>query len=335
MNPPTNFNARSDSAALALKAQLSKETGREIKPRSVPVGPNGQPAPPLPPEGSYARQQIERQRAAIAQARAAQPQTAEDLAPPQEPQADPASQVHQQQPDQGQLSSNAQQRFSQLTQQLRERERQLQAAEARSRELEESQAQTNARLQAVEARFNSVVNQNLDSLDPETRQQVLMQAAADESAARIEQRVMSKMAPLVERVTTQAIEAELNAVSNKYPAFAIDVHGPLIESFRRQNPNCTIEQAFRAVAEPDELVVGRQRAAAVPPIAVPHVGNNSPRYVPQPDPQRKTAEQELDEDRQRAFNLARSTDPNDRRAAGIAMDRYIANKLGNRLPGRR
>ena len=58
----TNFTTRTDQAALALKAQLSKQLGVEIKPRSVQVDSNGQLAPPLPPEGSYARQRIEAQR---------------------------------------------------------------------------------------------------------------------------------------------------------------------------------------------------------------------------------------------------------------------------------
>jgi hypothetical protein len=337
MTTPTNFTARADSAALALKGQLSKQLGKEIPQRSVPVGPNGQPAPPLPPEGSYARQRLEQQRQAAAARPTQQLQTAADLnsqQSQQEPQSpDP---VPQQPQEQQQLSPNAQRRFSELTQALRQKDQELQQALTRSRQAEESQAQTNARLQAIEARFNNVVNQNLDSLDPETRQQVLHDAAIAESAAAIEARVMRSVAPLVQRVTTQAVEAELGAVSSKYPAFSVEVHGPLIESFRSQNPNCTIEQAFRAVAEPEELVTGRQgRAPAVPPIAIPQSINSAPRYVPQPQPARTTPEQEIEADRQRAFALAKSTDPMDRRNAGKAMDAYIAKKLENRLPGQR
>jgi hypothetical protein len=106
--------------------------------------------------------------------------------------------------------------------------------------------------------------------------------------------------------------------------------------FRRQNPNCTIEQAFRAVAEPDELATSQQvRAPAIPPIAIPGSVGGAPRYVPPPAPAQKTPEQEIEQDRKRAFDLARSTDPNDRRVAGRAMDAYIAKKLGGSLPGRR
>jgi hypothetical protein len=339
MNQPTNFSARADQAALALKARLSAETGKTIAPRSVPVGPNGQPAPPLPPEGSYARQAIEHQRAAAAQQRP-QLQTRDDQQQQPNPQEE---QVHQngdpqagQQPQAQELTPNAQRRFSQLTDTLRQKDQALQQAEARAKELQETNAQTQARLQAIEERFNAMVNQNLDALDPETRQQVMQQAAIDESVAQIEKRVMQRVSPIVDRVTTQAVQSELVAVSQRYPGFSAEVHGPLIEIFRKQNPNCTIEQAFRAVAEPEELVQGRQeRAPAIPPIAVPQSVNAAPRYAPQPRPQQTTPEQEIEADRKRAFDLARSTDPLDRREAGRAMDRYLAKKLGNALPGRR
>ncbi len=331
-----NFQTRSDTAALAIKGQLSKQLGKEIAPRSVPVGPNGQPASPLPPEGSYARQAIEQQRQAAANRAASQLQTPTPAAPQQvQQEQNGAEQVEQQPQDQPQFSPNAQRRFSELTNTLRQKDQELQQALARSKQLEESYAQTQARLAAIETRFNSVVNQNLDSLDPETRQQVLQEAAIAESAAAIEQRVMQRFAPIVDRVTSQAVEAELHAVASKYPAFDAAVHGPMIEGFRRQNPNSTIEQAFRAVAEPEELVVSRQgRAPAVPPVAIASSVNAAPRYVPQPQA-KTTPEQEIEADRKRAFDLAKSTDPLDRRNAGRAMDTYIANKLGGRLPGRR
>lgn len=337
----SHFSARADNAALALKGKLSEQNqalGRPaIQPRSVPVGPNGQPAQPLPPEGSYARQAIERQRQAQQQRATAQLQTSEDLNSQQGQQEQQgAAPVSQQPQDQNQLSPNAQRRFSELTNTLRQKDQELQQALARSKALEETHAQTQARLAAIEANYNKVVNQNLDSLDPETRQQVLNEAAVAESAAQIEQRVMQRVAPIVERVTSQAIEAELGAVASKYPAFSADVHGPLIESFRSRNPNCTIEQAFRAVADADELATGRQgRAPAVPPIAIPQSVNSAPRYVAPPQQPQSTVQDEIEADRQRAFNLARSTDPMDRRNAGRAMDSYIAKKLGGSLPGQR
>lgn len=334
MSQPSHFSARTDSAALAIKGQLSKQLGKEIAPRSVPVGPNGQPAPPLPPEGSYARQAIERQRQA-AQAQRPQLQTDQPPEAHEEGQEPVGPNGNQSPQDTNNLTPNAQRRFSELSQTLRQKDQELQKAIAKSRDLEESHAQLQARLAAVEQRFNSVVNQNLDSLDPETRQQVLNEAQIAQSVAQIEQRVMQRVAPVIDRATTQAIEAELRAVSQRYPSFSADVHGPLIEMFRQQNPNCTIEQAFRAVAEPEELVMSPSRAPAVPPVVVPHSGSATPRYVPQPAPKQPTVEDEIETDRQRAFNLARSTNPEDRRLAGRAMDQLLVRKLGSSLPGRR
>jgi hypothetical protein len=334
----SNFQARADSAALALKGRLTDKFGKPLQPRSVPVGPNGQPASPLPPEGSYARQAIEHQRAAAQQR--ANPQMPVQPVQPPEQQVQPMEhegyqQADQQPQDNHQFSPNAQRRFSELSETLRRKDQELQQAQARSRALEETYAQAIARAEQIEARYNQLVNQNLDSLDPDTRQQVLQQAAIAESAAQIEQRVMQRVAPIIDRVTTNAIQAELNEVARKYPAFDATVHGPLIQIFRQQNPNCSIEQAFRAVAEPEELVRSPQgRAPAIPPVAIPQSINASPRYVQQPQP-KTTPEQELEEDRRRAFELARSSNPQDRRSAERAMEHYISQKLGNRLPGRR
>lgn len=339
MTSNSNFPARADNAALALKRKLSADLGKEIAPRSVPVGSDGQPVPALPPEGSYARQAVERQRAAAEQARQQPPAPTPQQPPQQEMRQEPQGIQQPVQPPQQeeQFSANAQRRFSELTQHLREKDQQLQQEIARSKQLEESQAQLNARLTAIEASYNKVISQNLDSLDDDTRAQVLQQAAEAELSDRLERRVLEKISPHLREAKVSSIQAELAAVAAKYPGFEVQTHGPLIEIFRNQNPNCTIEQAFRAVAEPHELSSANARAPAIPPIAVAPNNNATPRYIPRPntDPQQKTPEQEIEEDRKRAFELARSDDPRDKRMAGRAMDQYIARKLGNSLPGRR
>jgi hypothetical protein len=338
----SNFSARADQAALALKAQLSAKLGREIAPRSVPVGPNGQPVPPLPPEGSYARQAVERQRAAAAAARAqsnpqapeAQPQLPTQQDQPAGPEGGP--QAGQQPPAQDQLTPNAQQRFSQLTGDLRRKDQELQQERARRAQLEQEAQQARAQREEAERRYAALVNQNLDSMDEDTRNEVLRQASLNEAAAQIEQRILQRVAPTIERVHEQSIQAELVAVSEKYPAFSPDVHGPLIEIFRQKNPNCTIEQAFRAVAEPEELATSRQASApAVPPIAIPQSVNASPRYIPPPPKPQITPDQELDALRERAYKLAQSTNPKDRRHANMAMENLIRAKMSGRLPGQR
>ncbi len=336
MTTPSNFNARSDRAALALKAGMKDRSGQPLQQRSVPVGEDGQPERPLPPEGSYARQAIERQRAATAAARAtaaeqpgALPAEQPGTSPNGQPQAEPeATQTDPQ------LSPNAQRRFGELAQTLRQKDQELQSLTARQRQLEEAAAAERARAEAAEARFNAMVQQNLENLDPETRMAVMQDAKIQEAVAQMENRLLGKIAPAINSMQSRAVQTDLERVAQKYSAFDANTHVPLIEMFREKNPNCSIEQAFRAIAEPEELMTGAGRAPTIPPIATPTPGNGSPKYVPQQS-QQTSAEQEIEEDRKRAFELARSTKPLDRRHAGAAMDKLIRSKLGNGIPDTR
>lgn len=341
MTTPTNqFNARSDQAALALKAGLKDRLGNPVQPRSVQVEADGQPARPLPPEGSYARQAIERARAE-AEAAAALEQGGADPAAPIPPQAPPRQrqspqpdgvQQHDQQPpvDDHDQSPRAQRRISELAQQLRTKEQELQQTLERHRQGEESLAAANAKLAAIEQQYQQLVSHNLESLDPETRAQVLADARITELMAGVERRLLQQFQPIMQTVNAQSVQAELARVAAKYPGFDLDVHGPLIEMFREKNPACSIEQAFRAVAEPEELIVGRQqqRATTAPPIVAPASSAATPRYVPQqitnPQP---TAEEEVAELRQRAFQLANSEKPEDKRAKNSAFDDLIRARM--------
>ena len=171
---PSQFNARSDNAALALKGQMRDRNGQPLQPRPVQVGADGQPARPLPPEGSYARQAIERQQAqAAARANPQSPPSPSAEEQPPQPNGQPQPIEDPQVPD---SSPNAQRRFSELTSLLRQKDQELQQAKARSKQMEETATQTQARLEAVEQRFNQMVGQNLEALDPETRMQVLQDA---------------------------------------------------------------------------------------------------------------------------------------------------------------
>lgn len=255
--------------------------------------------------------------------------------PPQEAVQEPVGSQPAEAPQQEQFSPNAQRRFSELTETLRRKDQELQNAIAKSKQLEESHSQAQNRIAEIEKRLNAMLNQQLLEMDEDTRRQVLQKADFEAEAAKIEQRIASRFQPVLEQIATESIRQELQAVSRKYPGFNLDVHGPLIEIFRQKNPNCSLEQAFRAVAEPEELVQQAGRAPAVPPIAVPNQGNQAPRYVPQPQPNQKTPDQELEELRQQAFELARSDDPLKRRLSGQVMDRYIKQRMGPNLPGRR
>ncbi len=174
----------------------------------------------------------------------------------------------------------------------------------------------------------------LEALDPETRMQVMQDARMQEEMTKLENRLLGKIAPVLGTMQQRAAQSDLERVAQKYPAFDTGVHGPLIEMFREKNPNCSVEQAFRAIAEPEELAVGSGRAPTIPPIANPSAGNAAPRYVPQPS-QQTSPEQEVEQDRKRAFDLARSTNAKDRRYVGPAFDQLIRSKLGAGLPDTR
>lgn len=189
-----------------------------------------------------------------------------------------------------------------------------------------------ARLQSVEQNYQKVIGQNLESLDPETRMAVLQDARMTELMAGIEARLMQRIDPMLKTVRERSAQDDLSRLASKYPGFRVDTHLELIEIFREKNPNCSIEQAFRAIAEPEELVLNQDRAPAIPPIAMPSPGNAAPRYVPQPDPKRLTQEEEVELDRQRAFELARSSKTEDRRHTGRAFETLIKSKLAARLP---
>lgn len=310
------------------------KTGQPLQTRSVPVGEDGQPEKPLPPEGSYARQIIERNRAATAQARAAM--NPQFDAPPEEQPGAPNGQPSEQPepPADQQLTPNAQRRFGELSQTLRQKDQELQATLARQRQAEQAAIEAAHRAEAAETRYQQLVQQNLEHLPPEDRAAVLQEARLQETMGQLEQRLMGKIAPVLDGIQSRAAQADRSRLSQKYQGYNPQVHDQLIDVFRQSNPNCSIEQAFRAIAEPEELVVSAGRAPAIPPIANPAPGNRAPRYVPSAS-QQSSPEKETEEDRERAFKLARSTNAQDRRHVGPAFDKLIRSKLGGTLPGQR
>ena len=334
MAPNNQFNARSDQAAQALKATMKDaRTGEQVKPRPVPVDSDGQPARPLPPAGSYARMAIEQQRQAAAANRPNLQQPVQAMEEVMvQPQGAPTVVPLEQPSEVDQLTPNVQRRFSELSTLLRSKDQELQQLKAQAQQLQESQKQYQQNVADLDKRYNQLVQQNLESLDPEQRSQVLADARFQELLQAQEQRLMARISPALQTMQERSTQEDLYKLSQKYEGFAYDVHVPLIQMYRERNPNSSVEQAFKAVAEPSELLGGRQdRAAVVPPIATPSNGNAAPRYLPsEPKP---TVEQEVQQERDRAFQLARSDKPEDRRLAGRAMDALIRSKLGNKLPG--
>lgn len=337
----SGFNARADRAAQALRKNLKQRFPEADIPesRTVEVDANGRPPAPLPPEGSYARQAIEQQRRQAVQR--PDPQAAlegdDDIQMQrQDPQATLTSdqgiqpaEAQTQSSEQQQLSPNAQRRISQLTEDLRRKDQELQQLLADGKKNKESMSELEQKMNALLQQHQSLLQTNLDNMDPDTRTQILMDGRLQEAIAQSEQRVLQQLLPRFEKLDRQSADAEMRRLSTIYPGFSVDVHGPLIEQFRRGNPRCTVEQAFRAVAEPEELQLAPQvRASAVPPVVQP--GNG--RLARQHNVQQSNPEQELIEESQQLKKLMRSTDPDDKRIRDRFVHEHLAKRLGHKLP---
>ncbi len=331
----SQFEARSDSAALALRQSLMRSGAQIPESRKVEVGADGRPPAPLPPEGSYARQAIERQRRESAarqtemipdkdiQMQRQDPQATlqGDSVSPQ--QAQPAEELEQ-------LSANANARIAKLTEDLRRKDQELQQFLEDSRKSRTSSEELLSKYQALEQQHKQLLEQSLSNMDPDTRAQVLLDGRLMEAIAQSEQRLMNQIMPHLQRFERQSVDAEIRRLSQSYPGFRADIHGPLIEEFRRGNPRCTIEQAFRAVAEPEELQLAPQlRATPVPPVVKPGNGRVPSRYV---EEQKSSPEQELVEEAQQLKKLMSSSDPNDKSMRERFLQQHLQKRLDRILP---
>ena len=315
------FNQRADNAALSLKDQLGQElsarTGQQVvlPPSPVPVGQDGQPVGQLPPEGSYARTAIEQQQAA-------QQQQIPNPTPTPGAPVEPAPQPQEQ------VSQRAQERITSLVSQLRIKDQEFQ-------QLQQSQAQQSttveelqAKLTAQEQLLQNVMEQNLENLDPETRAQVMADARIGQAVAASEQRILQQLAPQLQAIQTRDLQSEKRSLSDTYRGYDPMVHDALIDEFRRANPNCSTEQAFRACATAEELSVGAGRPApAIPPTIAPGAGAPAPRYIPQQQPNQVDPIQQIKDDAARASELARSGDPADQKAATAMWDKNLSDRL--------
>lgn len=318
---PSKFNTRADQAAEALKKSMN------LEPKKVEVGPDGRPPAPPPPEGSYLAMQM-----AAAKARQTvlgdQPVagTVDDLtdgsvAQPTPPEAQqPVVPAPEDTP-------NVQKRFQDLTQQLRVSEQARQEAEQRVKDTAKTNTELVTRMEAINEQHQQMLTENLESLDPETRLQVLQDARLQEFAAGLEKRVMDSIMPHVQGLEQANVHREMMELSTKYPAFDIQIHGILIDMFRGKNTNCTVDQAYRAIAQEGELVTRVQVARPeIPPTVVPGGGgvNGAPRYVPQPEP---NPEEEMIVDSRRIAELRRSADPKDQKEGLRLAEKNIYDRL--------
>lgn len=351
--PESHFNQRADNAALRLKQIVSKEIGRELPSVPVQVGPDGKPPPPPPPQGSYAAMALEQQQAAAAAHAQQQPLVQAQPAPLNQQQilgaqplvgatqaidgsvAPPLTTPQQQPENQGDQSQNVQQRFSEMSSQLRTMEQQLQQGQAELRARDASISELTGHLETAQKAQQEILQANLDELDPDTRARVLADSRMQEMFAGMEDRLTAKFLPHIETLEQDASKQRMMELAKKYPAFDIQIHGPLIEMYRGKNPHSSVQQAFKAIAQDGELVTHDAAPLTVaPPIVSPNgVGGPNqaqPRYMPQPtaDP-----ENEMRDDARRAAELMRSNNHKDRQEGMRLYDKNISDRLGRSIPG--
>jgi len=325
---PSDFDARADSAALALRAKL-KGQGRELPDKApVQVDSNGRPPAQPPPQGSYARQAWELEQRRLAAAVQPPPtgragQRAEDLQVDEPPSNQPP------QPEAEPTSSRAEQRIQELVGQLRQKERDLAEALAMGKTATETATQFQQRLTALEKQHQEMLQANIDHLDPTTRAEVLADARITERMDALEQRILGRIQPTLASLSQSAVQSEMSVLARKYPAFDYTTHAPLIEQFRHSNPRCSIEQAFRAIAEPEELGVRTaSRAQAVPPTIPPGGGElGTVRFAPN-RPVQPRSEDELVEESRRIAQLRRDTDPAKQKEGLKLLDEHLKKRLG-------
>lgn len=332
---PSNFDARADSAAQSLRKTLQRQ-GRPVSDSSpVEVGPDGKPPAPLPPEGSYVRQAMELQRRAQQEQNivgdqpvAGTAEQAMDGSPgPKLPATGPAPQKQVAEA----ISPRAEQRIQELVGQLRQREQELQQALETGKKASETATQFQQRLASLEQQHAQMLQANLDHLDPETRMHVMQDARMAQRLDEFEQRILGRIQPQLKNLETQAARNEMQAISDTYPSFDLQIHGNLIDMFRAKNPHCSIEQAFRAIAEPEELVTrSAARAMAVPPIVPPGNGElAAARYAPQPRNEKQPGpEDELVDESRRIAALRRDTDPAKQKQGMQLIDQHLRKRLG-------
>jgi hypothetical protein len=331
-----SFIEKADSAAERLKADMG------LEPTKVQVNADGRQVQP-PPPGSYAAMALERQRAQAEAERAAvqNGQQVEPSVPVAEPDHSQAPSPEEPQQQKGQptpqpeYSPRANERIAELANARREAERKQQEAEAKAAANERELEQLRKDRQRLEAERNRILQDQLETMDPETRTRVLAEGRTRELLAETEDRIMSRIEKPVAELRAASREAELSRVAQKYPGFDYETHRPLIDMFQKQNPASTVEQAFRAVAEDNELGTRPvQRGRQVPPVPTPRTTRGSQDYVPNEQP-KKSEDQVLAEEVEEIRKLGSSSDPVDKRRHRDLLDAHLSKRFAQRFPARK
>lgn len=327
-----SFANKADNAALSLKQSLSTSLqrqygpngphgrGAELQETKVAAGPDGKPPAAPPPEDSYvamAQRQVEKDRLA-----ATPPQQQSTEAPQEQAQV-------QTQPTQEpalEVTENANKRIRGLVNELREKDRALQALQAEHTASASTIEELKRRHEALEGSYRSLIEQNLDALDPETRVAVMQDARMQEAIAASERKILATLGPQLQAIRDRDDQDELSRVASKYPGFDYEIHPVLIEEVRRRNPALSVEMAFKAVADPRDLGVGAQPTVTVPPVVEPGSGSSIPRNVPDRS-QQSDPVAEMVEEAARARDLAKSNNPEDYKKALRMFDQNIGRRI--------
>jgi len=314
-----------------------------LEPTKVEVNGDGRQVRP-PPPGSYAAMALEKQRATVEAERAKlqpeqpatpppQPVAGQDQ--PQAPSPEGTQQPAGQPTPQNEYSPRANERIAELANARRDAERKAQEAEARVAANERELEQLRTERSRLEAERNRILQDQLETMDPETRTRVLAEGKTRELLAETEQRIMSRIEKPVQELRASAREAELSKVAQKYPGFDYDVHKPLIDAFQQRNPACTVDQAFRAVAEEHELGTRPvQQGRQVPPVPAPRTTRGSQDYVPNQQPQ-KSEQEVLAEEVEEIRKLGTSSDPADKRRHRDLLDQHLNKRFAQRFSARK
>jgi hypothetical protein len=238
-----------------------------------------------------------------------------------------------QQEPQEQISQRAEQRIASLVEQLRTQGQENQLLQQQQSASATTAEELQAQLIASRQQMDGLLQEHMEHLEPEARQQVLSDARLKQAVAESERRILGHVGPQLQDLQMRNDQLEKVRVSGTYEGYDPVVHDELIDHFRKGNPNCSIEQAFRAVATPEELSVsGAGRANAPPPTVPPGSGAPSPRYLPTQAEQRDPLT-EMRADANRAAELAASSDPNDQKLATALWHKNLAQRLGMDVPG--
>lgn len=327
MTDQSRFNERADAAARALKAQMG------LQPSPVP---DGQPLAE-PPPGSYAalqraQQAIQEHAEHVTGSPAESPvrgsETGEVATPTEPEQPVDAADVG---PDGKHVAFKDHPIYTRFAEVSRE-------ATARRKELEDLRNQyerergerdaLKRRFEALEREHNEFLQGNLDSLDPDKRAQVLMEARMRSELVRMEEKIQGTLQPHLQALWRESRFREVERLAARYPHYDAEKHQPLIDLFQERNPASTMEMAFKAIADPEELHLnGAPAQSPTPPsVVVPSSRNSQPRFLPDQSGSDELAE--LRRGAARVRELGLSEKPADRsasmtEAARSIRDRYL------------